>query len=131
MQTQTHRADACTPAVLQAAVKKALTSAAFGQFMTGVVLNAVAEASAAPQGIGLPPLPKPSRVSWYEANGFRSYTAENADETHEFSMQVERDDPRGLWYGNETRVDETGRRWIATLGKRVMNDFGDLVEVRK
>lgn len=134
MQTQTHRADACTPAVLQAAVKKALTSAAFGQFMTGVVLNAVAEASAAPQGIVLA-APKPSRVRWLDdlGNGIRAYQVIDDDGNVICAMQTCCEPgtytPSWIWYGTERRVDEQGRRWTRDLGRRVFNDFGDLVEV--
>lgn len=139
MQTQTHRADACTPAVLQAAVKKALTSAAFGQFMTGVVLNAVAEASAAPQGIVLLPMGRARRFR--ERTTYRgAWSLEVTDAAgNELSMTKEYERPAdgaaarfwhpAHWAVHRTLRDERGNIWRAYVGDHVMDDFGDLVEV--
>lgn len=135
----TDRAHACTPAALQAAVKKALTSAAFGQFMTGVVLNAVAEAGARPQGVVLLPMGRARRFrerATYRGAWKMEVTDDVGNETSmvkEFERPTDSDAARfwhpAHWAVHRTLRDERGNIWRAYLGEFIVDDFGDLVEV--
>jgi hypothetical protein len=118
---------------LQTAIKKTLHSAAFAKFMGQAVQTALAEAQAQPPGIVLQPRARPSIVSFNDGGVARSYTARNADGTHEFRMQSEyqpeRPEMLGIWYGYEERTDEQGNEWTRRLGRHVQDDFGNLVKV--
>lgn len=117
---------------ITAAVKKTLTSAAFSKFMEQAVRTAVTALQAEPEGLVLPGGSTP-HLNWNESEGYRSYTCESSDGLHYVSMQMERtpDHPsyRNVWYGSETRTDAQGRRWSASIGQMVQDDFGFLVKV--
>lgn len=114
------------------AFKKAIHSAAFAKFIGQAVQTALAEAQAQSQGIVPPARPRTSIVEFDDYGIARSYTARNANHTHEIRMQCEylpeRPEMRGIWYGTEDRTDEQGSRWSRSLGRHVQDDFGNLVK---
>lgn len=75
----------------------------------------------------------PPSVSFFEH--FHGYEA--ARNGHEYRVYFEFpggdiDRPRpSTWWGTETVTDITGREWTTNLGRMVMDDFGDLVPVRR
>lgn len=127
MQTTQNAAD------LQAAIKKTLTSAAFGKFMEQAVHTAVAELQAQPDTITLKRAPM-GRVEFSEMDDFRVYSARSADYTREINMQTERlatgvrqANIPGVWYGSERITSPDGSTWSRSLGDHVQDDFGMLV----
>lgn len=128
MQTTQHPA-----ADLQAAVKKALHSASFTKFMSQAVQTALSEVQGKTAGLVFPAQTKPCRINWSDSHGYRSYMVSNPNRTHTVEMQCgympDRPTMRGIWYGNEERIDEKGRRWSLNIGHHVQDDFGNLVEV--
>lgn len=118
---------------LQAACKKALTSAAFAKFMGQAVQEALAQAQQEPNGVVLKRAPTAS-IEFTESADFRSFTAYSADFSREISMQCERPGgtdgyKTGIWYGSERLTDADGNTWARRLGDHVQDDFGMLVPV--
>lgn len=122
-----------TPATsaLTAAVKKTLTSAAFGKFMQQAVQTAVDELQSNPYTLALqrPPI---STLTFTEGDDFRCFDGRSADKTREIHMQCRRTSDGhkpGIWYGSESLIDVNGTIWSRSLGDHVQDDFGMLVRV--
>lgn len=118
---------------LQAACKKALTSAAFAKFMGQAVHAAFEERQNQPAGIVLTPKPT-TRVKFSDLGCACSYEVWSADGSSEVRMQrsyenLDRPEHRHHWYGSERHTDTLGRVWSHSLPYMVQDDFGNLVEV--
>jgi hypothetical protein len=95
-----------------------------------------ADEALAQNGVWLPPpapsIDQPRHVHFHAGYGYHSYAVSIGD-SYELSMQTEplpdKSYKRGVWYGNEARLDSDGRRWTRSLPHMLMDDFGDLVEV--
>lgn len=119
-------------AALQAACKKALTSAAFNKFLTQAVQTVMDDAQAQPEGIVLPVMTGPRKVHCMDHVDGMSVVS--ADTLSEATYYRDRDQQQGkpptpYWWGCEIRVDTTGRRWSSQLPRMVQDDFGNLVAV--
>lgn len=122
-----------TIADLQAAFKKALTSAAFAKFMGQAVQAAFEEHKNQIDGIVLTPK-QTTRVRFTDIGCACSYTALSADGKSQIRMQrsfvnLEHPETRHHWYGSEDHTDQFGREWSRTMPHMVQDDFGTLVEV--
>lgn len=133
MQTQTHRADTCTPALLQAAIAAAEAMAEQAKSLAEAILH---EPQA--QGIVLPPMGRDRHYSErrYSSGGVRCEFSDGAGNTLAMIKPYERPDGTygsywhpSHWSVHEQRVDGRGNAWRAYLGDHVMDDFGSLVEV--
>lgn len=125
--TPTQQAD------LQAACKKALTSAAFAKFVAQAVQAVFVEQQAQPAGIVLTPKPT-SQIKFNDAGCACSYEVHSADGKSEIRMQRSFENKtyperRHHWYGSESHTDQLGRIWSTGLPYMVQDDFGVLVEV--
>lgn len=133
MQTQTHRADACTPAVLQAAITAAEVMADQANKLAEAILHAPR-----PHGIVLPPMGRDRRFSTRTTYAAALHCEFSDDADNKTAMIKYYERPAGLsgaywhpahWAVHEERVDARGNTWRAYLGDHVMDDFGELVEV--
>lgn len=133
MQTQTHRADACTPTLLQAAIAAAEVMAEQAERLAEAILH---EPQA--QDVVLPPMGRDRHYAErrYSSGGVRCEFSDGAGNTLAMIKRHER--PDGIygiywhpahWSVHECRVDGRGNTWGTYLGEHVMDDFGSLVEV--
>jgi hypothetical protein len=120
-------------AALQAAIKKTLTSAAFAKFVASAVQTTMAEAATPKPGDSIT-LSVPPVTSWtyFESCNSCAVFGHAVDHGHVLSLQTKYcpDDARdiGLWFGSETRLDDTGRAWFSSLPDHyVVDNFGNLV----
>lgn len=125
--TQTQQAD------LQAACKKALTSAAFAKFVAQAVQSVFVEQQTQPAGIVLTPKPT-SHAVFSDAGCACSYDVRSADGMSEIHMQRSFEnkahpEDRHHWYRSESHTDQHGRIWSTRLHDMVQDDFGNLVKV--
>ena len=122
---------------LQAACKKALTSAAFEKYVAKFVGQAVLEAfiDQQAQSAGIVLMPKQTTNLEFNDSGVAcSYEVWSADGTSVFRMQrsfenLKAPERRHHWYGSERHTDSLGRVWQTSLPHMVQDDFGVLVEV--
>lgn len=73
---------------------------------------------------------RPSVVFFRQFLGYEA--ARNGHEYRvyfEFPGEVKENPRPSTWYGSETVTDLTGCEWSRTIGRMVMDDFGDLVPV--
>lgn len=134
MSAAQHRADACTPSLLQAAIAAAEAMAEQAKSLAEAILH-----EPRPQGIVLPPMGHDRRFSERATyNGDARHCEFSDDAGNDLAMIKEYERPdgtRGLywhpahWSVHEVRRDARGNAWRACLGTHVMDDFGELVEV--
>lgn len=115
---------------LQSAIKKALHSASFGKFMAQAVHTAFEEAQPASTSVILP-APRHTVTTEVVCDGL----AINSTDGYGWSGWVQRcqdkDFGRSLWFGQETRTDQHGKRWQNATAYYITDDFGTLVEVAR
>ena len=119
-------------AALQAACKKALTSAAFNKFLTQAVQTVMDDAQAQPEGIVLTSRPTKGLKCRFHEGSFRSLVVEG----HGYKLWLqtayvaaEHCKP-GLWFGYEQSTDQSGKVWEHNFRHDfVQDDFGNLVAV--
>jgi len=123
---------------LQAACKKALTSAAFDKYVAKFVGQAVLEAfidqQAQPAGIVITPK-LTTKVEFNDSGIACSYEAWSADGKSTIRMQRSFENEthpelRSHWYGSERHTDQFDQVWARSLPRMVQDDFGVLVEVQ-
>lgn len=118
-------------AELHAAVRKVLHSRSFEKFIGAAVDNALEEAALFGSAVQLQ-MPAVASVEFSDTHAglfvmsaafdclFRLYLRRPIEGKH-YAVPG--------WYGNECRVDQDGRLWSRVMGRMVVNDFGNLVEV--
>lgn len=113
---------------LDAAIKRAVGSAAFVRSISAIVAEAMTPDDGA---CVLPPVcPETRRFEISLPQWGIGYEISDGAGFSLSACQYRTGDYAGLWLASEERVDGNGACWHRSFGRMVMDDFGNLVKVQ-